>query len=166
MLAFLTGVGTTVQVIGAIGGALAAWKWVIKPLRIMFANIALIPTISDQLAVIGSLQDVVDDPMFITNPAGQFVSANLSCSRLLGWNVEELRQGGWRSKLDRDAQLQWDEAVEQKSLFERTLFIQTQRGRLRMRVLAKPIANGTKHLGWRGTIDRLGADQDDLVSAH
>lgn len=178
MFAVLLGLSAWLKVVTAIGSAVIAWKWAVLPVRKALKRIEsigdngtetlfdMMHRMSDQMAVQGSLQDVLDMPMFITDLTGHLVSANIACSRLLGWNVDDLRHGGWRSRLDRDTQILWDEAIDQRSLFERCLWMTTGQGRrIRVRVLLKPILNQERLLGWRGMIDRMGDGEDDQDDA-
>ena len=174
VFAFLLSLSAWVKLLAALGSAVIAWKWAVMPVRKALKRIEsigdngsetlfqMIHRLSDQVAVQGSLQDVLDLPMFIADVHGHLISANLACSRLLGWSIDEMRFGGWRSKLDRDTQVQWDEAIAQGSIFERSVWMLTGQGRrVRVRVLVKPIANQDRLLGWRGMIDRMGDGEDD-----
>jgi len=168
MLAFLTSLAVTIKLLIALLGTAGFWKYVVVPIRKALKRIEsigengqetifqMLHRLSDQIDIQGSLMDVMTVPMFITDKQGRMVSANLACSRLLGWNLEELKHGGLRSLMDRDSQEHWDDAIENRAIFERNVRLKD----LTVHILAKPMpANSEKFLGWRGAIHPMAAER-------
>ena len=164
MLAFLMSLAVAVKLVVGTIGVGAIWKYVVLPVKRGLKRIEsigengtetvfeLLHAMNDRLAIQGSLMDVMIVPIFWTDAHGNVTSANLACARLLGCGLEELRYGGLRSRFDQDTRAYWDEAIDQRAIFERIVVF--PKLRITARVLARPVWNTTETvlLGWRGSI--------------
>ena len=110
----------------------------------------------DQIAIMGSLQDLIDQPMMMLDAHGQVTSINMACHRLLGYSADELKNGFWKPKLDWNSQVEWETAIREKTHFDRVCQVAAKGRRLRVTLIAKAIKPEGKLLGWRVSIDHMG----------
>ena len=112
---------------------------------------------SDQLTILGSLQDLIDQPLMMLDENGFVTSVNMATHRLLGYSVEDLQNGHFKPRLDWGSQQAWASAIKDRRLFERVCRIVSSDGKpLKVTLIAKPIRTETKFLGYRCSIDHMG----------
>jgi PAS domain-containing protein len=135
--------------ISALGSAV--WKFAILPVRSAVARIERVignndgSSVFDKLEIIASLADVIDQPSLLLSATGEVVSVNLAFTESTGISLAALQHGGWRQLFLRTVQPDWDYSVEHHSVFTCDIPINSRPYRL----VAKPMFNATKFLGWR-----------------
>lgn len=149
-------------IFGIVALLASAWRFVIRPvwMRVKRIDAAIgsnggsslfeqIENIKDMMQIHGSLEHVIDRPSLILSPEGEVQSANVAFTEKTGWSVDALRRGGWRQLFDRDDQEDWDQVVMRHEVFSRVVTL----GHSAIYFLvAKPIFNGDKFLGWRAVL--------------
>ena len=114
---------------------------------------------ADQLTILGSLQDLIDQPMMMLDEHGFVIAINMATHRLLGYSVEDLKNGHFKPRLDWGSQQAWASAMKDKRLFERVCKLVSSDGtQLTVTLIAKPIRTETKFLGYRCSIDPMMGD--------
>lgn len=148
-------------VFGLIALLAAAWRFAIRPAWRMVKRIdsaigsnggsslfEQIEHLKDMLHIHASLEHVIDRPSLLLSADGEVQTVNVAFSEHTGWSVETLRRGGWRQLFARDDQDDWDEVVARQVVFSRVVTL----GHLIFFLVAKPIFNGDKFLGWRAVL--------------
>jgi len=170
---FLASLNTHMETIAGITVGLAgAWRYVVKPAwasmkrmettmtnveRVIGSNggstlFEQVEYVKDAIQIQASLADVIDRPSVFFSPDGEVESVNVAFTERTGTSLESLRRGGWRQLFGRDDQDDWDEIVERQSVFSRTVSL----GGHAFSVIAKPVFNGKKFLGWRAVLTPQG----------
>lgn len=112
--------------------------------------------LGDAIAMHGSVADLSPQPLMVFDPAGNCTSLNPACARLIGWTLDELRDGGWIHKLSEDGAKAWRDALTAHAVFDERLLFTPRIGEVLLaNVYAKPVHNGEKFLGWRCAISAL-----------
>lgn len=148
-------------VLGALMVIASLWRFVIRPVwrRVKRIDDAIgsnggsslfeqIENIKDILQVHASLADVIDRPSLFFSADGEVESVNVAFNDRTGWSIESLRRGGWRQLFARGDQDDWDEVVARQAVFQRVVTL----GHSIFYLVAKPVFNGTKFLGWRAVL--------------
>lgn len=174
MLVLVLTVGKALLWVAAvITASVTVWKYAVKPVQKGLKRLEMIGDngketvfdllhqLADTQAMQGSLKDVIDVPVFTATEHGEIDSVNPTLRRLTGWGLDDLTHGRWREKLDHEARVFWDEAVEDKTVFDRSCHLLTRGGRKRVTVTTVPVFSRGRHIGFRGSIDRLGDGLDD-----
>lgn len=104
--------------------------------------------IKDMLHVHASLADVIDRPSLFLSSEGEVDTVNVAFTERTGWSKETLSRGGWRQLFARDDQDDWDEIVARRAVFRRVVTL----GHLVFLLVAQPVFNGDKFLGWRAVL--------------
>jgi hypothetical protein len=143
------------------GAAAAVYRFAIRPVwRGIRKSIATLDnvekllgynnglTVFDYLSIISSLSDVIDQPSARFDEHGEAREVNPAFTEHTGLGLSSVKHGGWRQLFASTGQQEWDHAVVTHTVFVQPL----QVGPRAYRVVAKPIFNGTKFLGWRARL--------------
>lgn len=148
-------------VFGIIALIATAWRFVIRPVwtRVQRIDAAIgsnggsnlfeqMETIKDMLHIHASLADVIDRPSLFLSSEGEVDTVNVAFTERTGWSKDTLSRGGWRQLFARDDQDDWDEVVARRAVFRRVVTL----GHLTFLLVAQPVFNGEKFLGWRAVL--------------
>jgi PAS domain-containing protein len=152
MLSVILIVKENIEAVLVVSGFIAAvWKAYAQPAKRALERIENLlgendgGTIFDKLSVISSIVDVIDTPSILLDDHGEVKSVNPAFTEMTTIGLHDLQHGGWRSVFDAPTRQEWDHAVEHKLVFQRMAQVRGQH----YNIVAKPIFNGVKFLGWR-----------------
>ncbi len=149
IIAALTGIVIAVGVLWRVGAKLVAWGK--KMEAIIGSNGGT--SLFDAIVMLGSIVDLIQQPSFVCAPDGEVYSVSAPFVEATGWTFEHMRYGGFRTRLPDDDREDWDESVKRKATFNKRV---TMDGKA-LEVIARPVFNQSKFLGWRVAVTPAGA---------
>ncbi len=141
VVAALTGIAIAIGVLWKLGAKLVAWGK--KMEAIIGSNGGT--SLFDAIVMLGSVVDLIAQPSLVCSTDGEVYSVSAPFVEATGWTYEHMAHGGFRNALSEKDRDMWDESVERRSTFARRVFM----GKRQLDIIARPIFNQTKFLGWR-----------------
>lgn len=141
VIAALTGIVIAIGVLWKLGTKVVAWGK--KMEAIIGSNGGT--SLFDAIVMLGSVVDLIAQPSLVVSTDGEVYSVSAPFVEATGWTFEHMAHGGFRNHLSEKDRDDWDESVQRRSTFARRVTM----GKKQLDIIARPIFNQTKFLGWR-----------------
>ncbi len=148
VIAALTGIAIFFGVLWRLIAKLVAWGK--KMEGIIGSNGGT--SLFDAIVMLGSIVDLIQQPSLVCAVNGEVYSVSAPFVEATGWTYEHMAHGGFRNALSEKDRDMWDESVERHATFARRVFM----GKRQLDIIARPIFNQAKFLGWRVAVTPLG----------